>query len=68
MLYNRITARDNLSFFCRFCGVSNYKEKIEKWVNIFGLDKWLNQYVENFSDGMKTKLSLCRTFLQTIKQ
>lgn len=63
MLYYRITAKDNLKFFCRFYGVSNYEEKIKKWVKIFDLDKWLNQYVENFSDGMKTKLSLCRTFL-----
>ena len=30
---------------------------------IIGLEKWLNQYVENFSSGMKMKLALCKTLL-----
>ncbi|MFX0036486.1 MAG: ATP-binding cassette domain-containing protein [Candidatus Hermodarchaeota archaeon] len=63
MLYYRITAYDNLKFFCKIYGISNYEEKINKIANEFGLEKWLNQYVENFSTGMKMKLALCRTLL-----
>jgi len=63
MLYYRITGYDNLKFFCKIYGVSNYKEKINKIAKEFGLEKWLNQYVENFSTGMKMKLAFCRTLL-----
>lgn len=63
MLYYRITAYDNLKFFCKIYNVSDYKEKINKMVKLFGLEKWLNQYVENFSSGMKMKLALCKTLL-----
>ncbi|MFX1500542.1 MAG: ABC transporter ATP-binding protein [Promethearchaeota archaeon] len=63
MLYYRITAYDNLKFFCKIYNVRNYKEKIKKMVNKFGLERWLNEYVENFSSGMKMKLALCRTLL-----
>ena len=63
MLYHRITGYDNLKFFCKIYNVPNYKEKINKIIKEFGLEKWLNQYVYNFSSGMKMKLALCRTFL-----
>ncbi len=63
MLYYRITAYDNLKFFCKIYNVPNYREKIKKHVEEFGLEKWLYEYVENFSSGMKMKLALCRTLL-----
>ena len=63
MLYNRLTALNNLRFFCRIYKVPNYEKKIQNIAEQFGLEKWLNQYVENFSSGMKMKLALCRTLL-----
>ncbi|MEE9379280.1 MAG: ABC transporter ATP-binding protein [Candidatus Lokiarchaeia archaeon] len=63
MIYYRITGYDNLKFFCKIYKVPNYKEKIFKMAKEFGLEKWLKQYVENYSSGMKMKLALCRTFL-----
>ena len=63
MLYFRITGYDNLKFFCKIYKVPNYKEKINSMAEEFGLEKWLNQYVSNYSNGMKMKLALCRTFL-----
>ncbi|MEE9378717.1 MAG: ABC transporter ATP-binding protein [Candidatus Lokiarchaeia archaeon] len=63
LLYNRITAYDNLKFICKLYKISNYKEKINRIVKDFGMEKWLNQYVSNFSMGMKMKLALCRTLL-----
>ena len=63
MLYNRITGYDNLKFFCKIYNVLNYREKINKIVKEFGLEKWLNQYVEHYSSGMRMKLALCRTLL-----
>lgn len=63
MLYFRMTGYDNLKFFCKLYKVPNYKEKINSIVKEFGLEKWLDQYVEHFSSGMKMKLALCRTLL-----
>ena len=63
MLYYRITGYDNLKFFCKIYNVPNYQEKINNMAKEFGLEKWLNQYVEHFSSGMKMKLALCRTLL-----
>ncbi len=63
MLYNRITGYDNLKFFCKIYKIANYKTKIEKLAEEFGLSRWLDQYVEYFSSGMKMKLALCRTLL-----
>ncbi|NVM35981.1 MAG: ABC transporter ATP-binding protein [Candidatus Lokiarchaeota archaeon] len=63
LLYNRITAYANLKFICKMYRISNYKDKINQIVKDFGMEKWLNQYVSNFSMGMKMKLALCRTLL-----
>ena len=63
MIYLRLTAYDNLKYFCKIYDVKNYKDKINHMVEEFGLKKWLYQYVEKFSSGMKMKLALCRTFL-----
>ena len=63
MLYHRITGYDNLKFFCKIYKISNYKEKIEEITEEFNITKWLNQYVEYYSSGMKMKLALCRTIL-----
>ncbi|MFX1569932.1 MAG: ABC transporter ATP-binding protein [Promethearchaeota archaeon] len=63
MLYYRITGYDNLKFFCRIYKIPNYKKKIEKISNEFGLNNWLGQYVSSYSNGMKMKLALCRTLL-----
>ncbi|MFX1256319.1 MAG: ABC transporter ATP-binding protein [Promethearchaeota archaeon] len=63
ILYHRLTGYDNLKFFCKIYKVPKYKEKIYKKAKEFGIEKWLKQYVEKFSSGMKMKLALCRTLL-----
>jgi len=63
MLYNRLTGYDNLKFFCKIYNVGDFREPMNELVKSFGLEKWLHQYVESYSSGMKMKLALCRTFL-----
>lgn len=63
MLYHRITAYDNLKFFCKLYQVPKYKQKILEMSELFGFEKWLNQYVEHLSSGKKMKLALARTLL-----
>jgi ABC-2 type transport system ATP-binding protein len=63
MLYYRITGYDNLKFFSNIYLVKNYEEKIKELTEVMGLEKWLGQYVENYSSGMKMQLALCKTLL-----
>lgn len=63
MIYYRITGYANLKFFCKIYEIKNYKEKIEKFTKEFGLKKWIHEYVEKYSTGMKCKLALCRVLL-----
>lgn len=63
MVYYRITGYDNLKFFCKIYKVPFNRERIYNMARNLELENWLDQYVEKYSDGMKTKLALCRTFL-----
>ncbi|MFX1494130.1 MAG: ABC transporter ATP-binding protein [Promethearchaeota archaeon] len=63
MLYHRITGYDNLKFFCKLYLIKDYKDRINSLAKDFGLDKWLNEYVENYSSGMKMKLALLKTII-----
>ncbi len=63
MLYNKATGYANLKFFCKIYEIANYKEKIQKVAEEFDLTKWLNEYVNRYSTGMKVKLALCRILL-----
>ncbi len=63
MIYYRITGYANLKFFCKIYQIKNYKEKIEKLAQELGLEKWIHEYVERYSTGMKMKLALCRVLL-----
>ncbi len=63
MLYYRLTAYDNLKFFCKLYKVSNYQQKIIDMVKLLGIENWLKEYVEKLSSGMKMKLALARILL-----
>jgi len=63
ILYNRLTGYDNLKFFCKIYDIPDYKKKINNIAKEFGLNSWLNQYVEKYSSGMRLKLALCRTII-----
>jgi ABC-2 type transport system ATP-binding protein len=63
MIYYRLTGYDNLEYFARIYNVKNYKKKIHELAKLLGLENWLYEYVEKYSEGMKTKLALARTLI-----
>jgi len=63
MIYHRLSGFKNLKFFCKIYSIKNFKEKIHKIAEELNLSEWLNQYVENYSTGMKLKLALARVLL-----
>jgi len=63
MIYHRLTGYDNLKYYSRIYNILNYNERIEKLLRLVGLYKWKDQYVENYSLGMKSKLALARALI-----
>lgn len=60
MKYNRLTGRDNLEFFASLYNVGDSKERIDEVAGFLEISDFLDDYVEVYSTGMKTKLSLAR--------
>ncbi len=63
MIYHRLTGYNNLKFFCKLYEIKNYKKKIYELAETMGLTKWLNEFVEKYSSGMKTRLALARVLI-----
>jgi ABC-2 type transport system ATP-binding protein len=59
-LYPTLTARENLSVYGGICGLkgNDLKSRMDKWLNIFGLEKSQHQQVGLYSGGMKRRLNL----------
>ena len=63
MIYHRITGYKNLKFFCKIYGIKDFKKKIYDIAELLNLSKWLSQYTETYSKGMKLKLALARVLI-----
>jgi ABC-2 type transport system ATP-binding protein len=59
-LYPTLTARENLDFIGSMYGLKgkSLKGRIEECLEIFGLKKFANRQVQNYSGGMKRRLNL----------
>jgi len=63
MIYYRITGYDNLEYFAKLYNVKDYKGRINDLAAFLGLQDFLNECVERYSEGMKTKLALARALI-----
>lgn len=63
MIYYRLTGYDNLKYFAKLYGVQNYQRRIEALSEMLDLGDWLDEYVEHYSTGMKSKLALARALI-----
>lgn len=61
-LYGRLTARENLEFWCAMNGVprSRTRHRVEQLLERLGLTARTEELVETFSRGMKQRLHLAR--------
>ncbi|MGB7999256.1 MAG: ABC transporter ATP-binding protein [Anaerobacillus sp.] len=64
-LYSELTAKENLDFFASLSGVkrSDRKERISYVMNLVDLERDLHKKVEEYSGGMKRRLSLAIALL-----
>ena len=60
-LYERMTAKENLSFFAKLYDINH--KRVDELLEQFELREWANKKVKNFSLGMKQRLLLARGLL-----
>jgi ABC-2 type transport system ATP-binding protein len=65
IMYNRLTARENLWFFGNLFGMPREKlnSRISELLELVQLDKWEKAQVGTFSTGMKQKMNIIRGLL-----
>ena len=60
-LYERMTAKENLTFFAKLYDINH--KRVDELLEQFDLQEWANEKVKNFSLGMKQRLLLARGLL-----
>jgi len=62
-LYERLTARDNLTLFATLYGVPDVDQRVAEMLSLFNLTERANDRAGGFSKGMKQRLALARALV-----
>jgi heme exporter protein A len=63
LLFDNLTAQENLKFYGQMFGVHNLKARIDKLLNDVGLIEHRNQAVGTYSRGMQQRLAIARALI-----
>jgi ABC-2 type transport system ATP-binding protein len=69
IMYDRLTARENLKFFGKLYNIPNdvLKDRIKEMLELVHMEKWQNKQVGTFSTGMKQRINVIRALLNMPK-
>ncbi|MFW6172775.1 MAG: ABC transporter ATP-binding protein [Elusimicrobiota bacterium] len=62
-LYDRLKGREFLEFICGVYKVKDSSKKIEYYLDLFQLENDMNKFIEDYSRGMKKKISIISTLI-----
>ncbi len=64
-IYNKLTGREFINFVSGIYNIQreNYKEKIENLFRKLEIGRWIDEFSESYSHGMKQKVIMCQLFL-----
>jgi len=62
-LYDNMTAEENLEYYCRIYGVLKAKERIDKLLEMVGLEDRAKDKAGTYSRGMRQRLALARAMV-----
>jgi ABC-2 type transport system ATP-binding protein len=62
-LYEKLTATEFMQFVSRLYEMEDPKVRISQLLDLFGLNEWTEELVENFSHGMKQRLVMASALL-----
>lgn len=63
LVYDELTARENLLFFARMYGIDDAVDRVDSWLERVGLADDANRRVRTFSRGMTQRLTIARALL-----
>jgi len=65
ILYDRLSAKENLYFFGRMNHLpeAEIKERSARWLDRLGMTEWSNKLTGTFSTGMKQRVNIARALL-----
>lgn len=64
-LYPHLTARENIAYFARLCGVDKAEvdDRVDQIVRLLEIDDFAERRTKGFSQGQRTKVSLARSLV-----
>jgi ABC-2 type transport system ATP-binding protein len=62
-LYEKLTATEFMHFVSKLYDMEDAKKRISGLLDLFGLNEWADELVENFSHGMKQRLVMASALL-----
>lgn len=65
ILYDRLTAKENLALFGRLNHMPEalIKERSQRWLNLLHMEEWQDHKTGSFSTGMKQRINIARALL-----
>ena len=63
MLYNDLTAVENLTFFGKLSGIERISDRINEVLGLLGMTDWKNKKIKTFSKGMRQRIGIAQALL-----